>query len=140
MAFFGNFQLLSCRALRDTEQLSVALMRRTGIFVYPSRFLLKRAIVKSAHTPVPVTTYLKLVAVALFWGGTFIAGRIVASEIPHMTAAALRFAVASGLLWLLAWKLEGGLPKLTRQQMQATFALGATGIFLYNICFFQHWH
>jgi hypothetical protein len=86
---------------------------------------------------VPVTTYLKLVAVALFWGGTFIAGRIVASEIPHMTAAALRFAVASGLLWLLAWKLEGGLPKLTRQQMQATFALGATGIFLYNICFFR---
>lgn len=118
-------------------QLSVTLMRRTGIFVYPSRFLLKRAIVKSAHTPVPVTTYLKLVAVALFWGGTFIAGRIVASEIPHMTAAALRFAVASGLLWLLAWKLEGGLPKLTRQQMQATFALGATGIFLYNICFFS---
>ena len=32
--------------------------------------------------------------------------------------------------------MEGGLPKLTRQQMHATFSLGATGIFLYNICFF----
>lgn len=80
--------------------------------------------------------YLQLVGVALFWGGTFIAGRIVAPVIPHMIAAAGRFLVASGLLLLLAWKLEGGLPKLTRQQAHATFGLGATGIFLYNICFF----
>nr|WP_223827311.1 DMT family transporter [Undibacterium oligocarboniphilum] len=80
---------------------------------------------------------MKLVAVALFWGGTFIAGRLVAQQIPHMIAAALRFAVACALLLPLAWKLEGGLPKLTRSQMQATFALGATGIFLYNICFFS---
>lgn len=85
----------------------------------------------------PYSTYLKLVAVALFWGGTFIAGRLVAQQIPHMIAAALRFAVACALLLPLAWKLEGGLPKLTRSQMQATFALGATGIFLYNICFFS---
>ncbi|MFZ6774053.1 DMT family transporter [Undibacterium sp. SXout7W] len=85
----------------------------------------------------PVTTYLKLVAVALFWGGTFIAGRLVAKEIPHMIAATLRFTVACSLLLPLAWKLEGGLPKLNRQQLHATFALGATGIFLYNICFFS---
>jgi len=84
----------------------------------------------------PVSTYLKLVCVALFWGGTFIAGRLVAKEIPHMIAAFIRFAVASVLLLMLAWRLEGGLPKLSRQQMHATFALGATGIFLYNLCFF----
>ncbi|MFZ6722237.1 DMT family transporter [Undibacterium sp. Ji49W] len=84
----------------------------------------------------PVITYLKLVCVALFWGGTFIAGRLVAKEIPHMIAAFIRFSVASILLLLLAWRLEGGLPKLTRQQMHATFSLGATGIFLYNLCFF----
>ena len=86
---------------------------------------------------VSITTYLKLFAVALFWGGTFIAGRIVAPQIPHMIAATLRFAVACALLLPLAWKLEGGLPKLNRQQMHATFALGATGIFLYNFCFFS---
>ncbi|MBC3920156.1 DMT family transporter [Undibacterium sp. CY18W] len=79
---------------------------------------------------------MKLVCVALFWGGTFIAGRLVAKEIPHMIAAFIRFSVASILLLLLAWRLEGGLPKLTRQQMHATFSLGATGIFLYNLCFF----
>ena len=86
---------------------------------------------------VSATTYLKLLAVAMFWGGTFIAGRIVAPQIPHMIAAALRFLVACALLLPLAWKLEGGLPKLNRQQLHATFALGATGIFLYNICFFS---
>lgn len=81
-------------------------------------------------------TYLKLILVALFWGGTFIAGHLVAREIPHMIAAAGRFLVASVLLLLLAWRMEGGLPKLNRQQIHATFALGATGIFLYNVCFF----
>lgn len=54
-----------------------------------------------------------------------------------MIAATIRFMVASALLIPLAWKLEGGLPRLNRQQMHATFALGATGIFLYNICFFS---
>ncbi|MDO8178523.1 MAG: DMT family transporter [Undibacterium sp.] len=84
----------------------------------------------------PLLTYLKLICVALFWGGTFIAGHIVAKEIPHMIAAAGRFLVACVLLLALAWRMEGGLPKLNRQQIHATFALGATGIFLYNICFF----
>ncbi|WP_394778414.1 DMT family transporter [Undibacterium sp.] len=83
------------------------------------------------------STYIKLVFVAMFWGGTFIAGRMIAGTIPHMIAAAGRFMVACALLIPLAYKLEGGLPRLTRQQMVATFALGATGIFLYNICFFK---
>lgn len=84
----------------------------------------------------PLKIYFKLVGVAMFWGGTFIAGRIIANEIPHMIAAALRFMVASICLVLLAWRQEGGLPNLNRQQLHATFGLGATGIFLYNICFF----
>ncbi|MCU6434820.1 DMT family transporter [Undibacterium sp. Jales W-56] len=85
----------------------------------------------------PLSTYLKLICVALFWGGTFIAGKMVALQIPHLIAATGRFLVASGLLLLLAWRVEGGLPKLSRAQLHATFALGATGIFLYNICFFS---
>ncbi len=85
-------------------------------------------------TAMPI--YIKLVFVALFWGGTFIAGRILAQAVPHMIAAAGRFAVACMLLLPLAYKLEGGLPKLNRSQLLATFALGATGIFIYNLCFF----
>jgi drug/metabolite transporter (DMT)-like permease len=53
-----------------------------------------------------------------------------------MIAAASRFAIACLLLLPLAWKLEGGLPRLTARQAMTTFALGATGIFLYNLCFF----
>ncbi|HEY1044543.1 MAG TPA: DMT family transporter [Telluria sp.] len=82
------------------------------------------------------SVYLKLAGVSFLWGGTFIAGRTLAHEMPAMVAAAARFAVAAALLLLLAWRMEGGLPRLSRSQMLATAALGLTGIFLYNLCFF----
>lgn len=85
---------------------------------------------------IPLGIALKLVLVALLWGGTFIAGRIVAQVIPHMMAASGRYLVACALLLPLAWKLEGGLPRLNRSQLLSTFALGLTGIFLYNAFFF----
>ncbi|ABB11809.1 DMT family transporter [Burkholderia lata] len=80
--------------------------------------------------------YVKLTLVALFWGGTFIAGRILAASMPATTAATGRFAIAALLLVVLTWKIEGGLPKLSSRQVVTTFGLGATGIFLYNVCFF----
>jgi drug/metabolite transporter (DMT)-like permease len=79
---------------------------------------------------------LKLVMVAALWGGTFIAGRILAQSLPLMTAAFGRFFVASILLVIVAVKMESKLPRLNRQQLLLTAVLGFTGIFLYNICFF----
>ena len=79
---------------------------------------------------------LKLVMVAALWGGTFIAGRILAQSLPLMTAAFGRFFVASILLVIVAVKMEGKLPRLNREQLLLTAILGFTGIFLYNICFF----
>lgn len=90
----------------------------------------------AATAAIPWRIAIKLVFVALFWGGTFIAGRIVAQVIPHMMAATGRYVVACALLLPLAWKLEGGLPRLNRSQLLTTFALGVTGIFLYNALFF----
>ena len=81
------------------------------------------------------TLALKLVLTALFWGGTFIAGRVLAQAMPLMTAAAGRFAVAAVLLVVLAVRFEGGLPRLNRSQALTTAALGLTGIFLYNVFF-----
>ena len=81
--------------------------------------------------------YLQLAAVALLWGGTFIAGRLLATDLPPFTAASGRFAVAAILLWLLARLLEGGLPRLSHRQMLSTALLGCSGIFLYNLCFFS---
>jgi len=94
------------------------------------------AIDGAARRPLPLMMAAKLVMVALFWGGTFIAGRIVAQAIPHLMAATGRYLVACVMLLPLAWKLEGGLPRLNRSQLWATFALGLTGIFLYNFFFF----
>lgn len=79
---------------------------------------------------------LKLVLTSVFWGGSFIAGKIAAQAMPLMTAAFGRFLVASVLLVLAAIRFEGGLPRLNRSQMLITAALGLTGIFLYNVFFF----
>jgi drug/metabolite transporter (DMT)-like permease len=88
------------------------------------------------HAAVAPLVYVKLMLVALFWGGTFIAGRIVAQVLPPMTAATARFTLAATLLVLLTLKTEGRLPRLRRSQLLSTLALGLTGIFIYNLCFF----
>jgi len=79
--------------------------------------------------------YIKLVLCALFWGGTFIAGRMTAQSMPHMTIATGRFVVAAVILIIVAYRVEGGLPKLTRNQFFSTLALGLTGITIYNVFF-----
>jgi drug/metabolite transporter (DMT)-like permease len=80
-------------------------------------------------------TYAKLVAVPAIWGGTFIAGRILALAVPAAVGALLRFVVAVVALLAAAWWIEGGLPRLTRRQLIGTLLLGATGIFAYNLFF-----
>ena len=81
--------------------------------------------------------YVKLILTALFWGGTFVAGRLVAQNVGPFSIAFLRFAVASILLLLLAWRLEGRLPGLNRRQIILVILLGMTGIFTYNVLFFK---
>lgn len=80
--------------------------------------------------------YVRLMLVALFWGGTFVAGRAIEQTTPGIVAATIRFAIAVPLLLLVAWGFEGGLPRLNLRQLLLTFGLGFTGVFLYNFCFF----
>ena len=88
------------------------------------------------HTkPSPRGLYAKLVAVPAIWGGTFIAGRIIALALPAAVGSALRYVVAVVALLFAARALEGGLPRLTRHQVVGTLLLGATGIFAYNLFF-----
>jgi drug/metabolite transporter (DMT)-like permease len=87
----------------------------------------------SAMTPLLV---LKLTMVAVFWGGAFIAGRILAQSLPIMTAAFGRILIASILLVIVVIKIEGSLPRLNRKQIFLTAILGFTGVFINNICFF----
>ena len=81
--------------------------------------------------------YAKLLLTAIFWGGTFIAGRIVAKDVDPFSASFLRFAIASVFLVLLTWKVEGRLPKIKRAQIIPVFLLGMSGIFAYNVFFFK---
>jgi len=81
--------------------------------------------------------YVKLLLTALFWGGTFVAGRIVSQNVEPFSIAFLRFAIASIFLILLTWKTEGKLPALKKLQIIPVILLGMTGIFTYNVMFFK---
>jgi len=80
--------------------------------------------------------YIKLVLTAIFWGATFIAGRIVTQNAGPFSAAFLRFAIASVCLLFLTWQSEGLLPRLRKKQIIPVIFLGMTGVFLYNVMFF----
>jgi drug/metabolite transporter (DMT)-like permease len=84
--------------------------------------------------------YVKLLLTALFWGGTFIAGRHVSQHLDPFTIAFLRFAMASVLLLTLTYRQEGRFPRLTGGQVVLIAVLGATGIFAYNVLFFKGLH
>ncbi|THB77431.1 MAG: DMT family transporter [Desulfobulbaceae bacterium] len=81
--------------------------------------------------------YLQLILTAFFWGGTFIAGKLLASEIHPLTASLLRFSVATIALYLiLSWR--GNKPSLPEiQYLPRLLLLGLSGIFCYNIFFFH---
>ncbi|MHC4741104.1 MAG: DMT family transporter [Planctomycetota bacterium] len=89
-----------------------------------------------SNTAYPLAIYLKLLLATVFWGGAFIAGRKV-KELDHFAVAFLRFAVASVLLLLLTWKVEGKLPRLTKRQFLSVTLLGLTGIAAYHALFFK---
>lgn len=81
--------------------------------------------------------YLKLLLTAFFWGGTFIAGRIVADNVGPFSASFLRFVVASVILLIITCKIEGRMPRLERRHWLPVIFLGLTGVCLYNIFFFS---
>lgn len=81
--------------------------------------------------------YIKLILTAFFWGGTFIAGRIVAQDVGPFSAAFFRFVIASVFLILFTLKVEGKLPLPRKGQIIPVFLLGMTGVFSYNVFFFK---
>jgi len=81
--------------------------------------------------------YVKLLLTAVFWGGTFIAGRQVSQNLGPFSIAFLRFAVASVFLLSLTRMREGRFPLPDRGQIIPVVLLGMTGIFTYNVLFFK---
>jgi drug/metabolite transporter (DMT)-like permease len=89
----------------------------------------------SSPAPLTPSIVLKLIATCAFWGGAFIAGRHIAQQMPHFTAATGRFLFAAIPLLLYA-HLRGELTLPSRRQLLGTALMGATGVFLYNLFFF----
>ncbi len=81
--------------------------------------------------------YVKLFATAVFWGGTFIAGRVIVRQVDPFSAAFLRFAVAAFFLLMFCRYREGRFPVAKRRQILPLFFLSATGILFYNMFFFM---
>jgi len=81
-------------------------------------------------------TYVLLVLSMILWGGTWVAGRVLAQSVHPMTAAFLRFALASMALLFMCWRADGRLPRLQRNQILPVVFLGATGVFAYSYFFF----
>jgi drug/metabolite transporter (DMT)-like permease len=84
------------------------------------------------------TTYLKLTGAMFMWGGTWIAGRIIALELPAPLAApAIRFLFAGLVLAGVALLGEGHIPRpQNTREWGVVTGLAMTGIFLYALCFF----
>ncbi len=87
--------------------------------------------------------YARLTVTALFWGGTFVAGRYAVREAPPFSIAAIRFAIAAAVLFLLlAGERDGNgsraafpVPR-TGAEWLDLLSLGFFGVFLYNAVFF----
>ncbi len=80
--------------------------------------------------------HLKLFMAAVFWGGTFVAGRNLTTHMGPFSAAFLRFLLATVCMWAATKHFEGGLPTLRRDQLLPVGLLGLTGVFSYNALFF----
>lgn len=82
--------------------------------------------------------HLKLIGMAVLWGASWPAGRMLAQALPPLTGGAWRFAVAMAL-FALWWRLAGrGLAPLwalSRRQALGLAAAGAVGVFGYTAFF-----
>lgn len=62
---------------------------------------------------------------------------MISQSVHPVSAAFLRFSIASLCLYILIIKSEGRLPSLTKKQIIPVVLLGLTGVFAYNILFFS---
>lgn len=81
--------------------------------------------------------YVLLIISMALWGGTWVSGRVLAQSVHPMTAAFLRFAVASFVLMVMCYRAEGRIPGLKRNQILPVAFLGLTGVFIYSYFFFN---
>jgi drug/metabolite transporter (DMT)-like permease len=85
----------------------------------------------------PILTYISLSLTMLLWGGTFIAGRLLAGTVAPGSAAFLRFFIASLAMLVVTRMLDGKFLLPSPKLWLPLVLLGATGVFAYNVFFFN---
>ena len=85
----------------------------------------------------PLFTYFSLVLTMLLWGGTFIAGRLLAESVEPASAAFLRFLIASAAMLMVTRLVEKKLILPPKKCGYRSCLLGMTGVFAYNVFFFS---
>ena len=81
--------------------------------------------------------HFKLLLTAIFWGGTFIAGKSLSDHVAPFSAAFLRFVIASIPLLFMTYRMEGRFPPIQKEKVFYLLLLGLTGVFSYNVFFFK---
>ena len=82
-------------------------------------------------------TYLSLIFTTFCWGGTFVAGRILGETTSPINSAFYRFAIATIVLVFLIKIIDGKIPIPPKETWLRLLFLGLTGVFSYNILFFE---
>lgn len=85
-------------------------------------------------------TYLSLILTMLLWGGTFIAGRLLADSVEPASAAFLRFLIASAAMLFVTLLVDKKLTVPPKKLWIPLTLLGMTGVFAYNVFFFSGLH
>ncbi len=82
-------------------------------------------------------TYFSLVLTMFLWGGTFIAGRLLAESVEPASAAFLRFLIASITMIAVTRLVEKKFILPPKRLWLPLILLGMTGVFAYNVFFFS---
>lgn len=88
----------------------------------------------------PFFTYLSLILTMLLWGGTFIAGRLLAGSVEPASAAFLRFLIASAAMLVVTRLVDKKFILPPVKMWLPLITLGMTGVFAYNVFFFNGLH
>lgn len=80
--------------------------------------------------------YPKLILTMLFWGGTWITGRVAVQEINPLLVAVYRFGLASICLGYLVYRHYRCIPLPSYKQLFIVILCTLTGIVAYNLFFF----
>jgi drug/metabolite transporter (DMT)-like permease len=94
------------------------------------------ATITSQQKPLTPSLIIKLMMVALLWGGTFVSGRYLSQYMPTLLAACLRFLIATTSIGTYLIITEGRIPRLSSKELAATGLLALCGMVGYNLFFF----